>query len=371
MPKLTSSKWLTIRKSIDIAIATAVVLIVVATTAISAKTQLSSSNLQSAQVVELLGYTEDGGYIYQNVQVQVGQLTTDIRFQIRDKQLEALSAGDQIYLDVRETASGTFYSFVAHKRSSNLLWYSLIFLCLLVVMLGVKGIKYIYPSLLIMIAISTGVLTYLLTNFNIYLISLTLLIAVSFIANLLQFKDIKLASVVSLANLVTLTLVLLLNLALFRINFLTDLYYTDSYRSQLTIFEFWALLNSVIIYIAFGVSTNTALDVAKRVIAKKKKFPRTALAKLIREGTEENQIASARVINGLFFLFLGLILINIVTGLNSTKLFIWDDPEIIRNVILFMNASIAALLVGPITSIVTAIVVALRDRNLPEVKFSK
>jgi uncharacterized membrane protein len=124
-------------------------------------------------------------------------------------------------------------------------------------------------------------------------------------------------------------------------------------------------------FVAFGASINTTLDVAASIIKKKRTYPSTTTVNLIREGTSHNQIANARVINSLFFVFLGITLANVMIATRSGGLPFWEDPSVVHGLLIFINASLTALLVGPITAVITALSVNAKEEAVLQLKLRR
>lgn len=327
----------------------------------------NDNGLKEASVVRLLDLETDGGFFYQNVEAVLkdeGKFI-NVRIQLKDISLEKINIGNKIYVTEVESNIGEIYNFSDYKRSTTLLWILLIFFSLLVVILGKVGVKYIFATILVLILLASGLLTKILTDYNIYVASLLILVTVSFSSILVQVKNLKLASIVSISQAVTLVIILLLNIILFRLTFLIEIFYTDItfVSSNISLVEFWSIINAAVLFISFGASINTTLDVAKSVLDKKRKYPKSSTVNLIREGTQHNQLATGRVINSLFFVFLGVTLVYLLLSGRSDFATFWDDPRVVQFIILFVNSSLAAIFVGPITALISAMVLTSSENK--------
>lgn len=319
------------------------------------------------RVTAVLDIENDGGLYYQNVEVFIPELdkTTYTKIQIKDIALEQVNSGDVIYLSQSDSYIGEIYNFTGYRRSFNLTWIFIIFLVLMVTMLGMSGAKYVLPSILMFIFIASGALTFYLNIGNVYLLSFLLIAVLAFSSIYLLVRDFRLSAIVAISQIVTMVIILMLNLMLFRITFLTELYYLDlAYiAEQATITEFWLIINSAVLFIAFGASINTTLDVARSVMEKKARFPKTTAISLIREGVEENKLATARVINSLFFVLSGIVLVYMLLAERSQGIYFVDEPHVVQAAIYFMSAAVAAILVGPITAVVSAISLTATEKD--------
>ncbi|KXK25709.1 MAG: YibE/F-like protein [candidate division WS6 bacterium OLB20] len=342
----------------DALIALILTLLVGAVSLFSISRQEPSSSLQSASITDRFELIEDGGQFYQNVEARLdsnGEFIS-LRIPVRDVELEQINQGDLIYVEDVQTSIGEFYRFAGHARSNILLWVSIVFFALMAVILGKEGFKYIVPTLLVFLLTFSGALGLLFELSNIFIMSLLALGIIAFASMLIQVRNIRIAFIVSISQVLTLFIILLINVMLFKSTFLTELFYTNVslISGNTPLADFWNLINVAVLFISFGATINTALDVAQSIIRKKKTYPKTTTINLVREGTAHNQIAVGRVVNSFFFVFLGITITSIMLSKGSALPF-WEDPYVVQGMLWFMSASFAALLVGPVTAVITAI----------------
>jgi uncharacterized membrane protein len=327
----------------------------------------NNNEVEKAEVIKLNEIKNDGGFNYQYVEVEIKnpKFQTAIKIPITDPKLEKISVGSSIYVKKISTSLGENFNFAGFRRVENVKWMFLIFFVLLLVMLGKVGLKYIIAAFLFSIIVASGTFSFFTAHFNIYLVSFGFISVIAFTSILLQFKNFKIAIIVTLAQIFTLVLILLMNLVLFRISILTEIFYSQvRYLEQsISIYEYWALANVGVIFLAFGTTLNTTYDVVSSIILKKKKYPTSTVTSLLEEGTQNSQIIGGRVINNMFFVMLGISLLYI-TFFDSSKYFsFFDDPFVTQNIILFINASLAALLIAPITSLISVIYLASQKQK--------
>ncbi|MCA9383595.1 YibE/F family protein [Candidatus Dojkabacteria bacterium] len=350
-------------------------LLVIIISAVTVFNKSANDKYTVAEITGLLEVENDGSLYYQNVEAQFieSKEIISLRIQLNDVDLEEIEIGNKIYVEKINTSVGEIYNYSGHKRGDTLLWVVYAFIGFLIIFLGKEGTKYIFGTILVLLLLTSGVLPTILNIMPIYISALALLAIISFATILLRLRNLKLASIVSVSQTITLILIFLFNLILFRLTFLIDLFYTDVtlLSSDVSLTDYWIIINTAIIFIAFGVSKNTTLDVAKSVSDKKKKYPTSSAMNLIKVGTHHNQYASARVINSMFFVFLGLSLpyILLSDGLGSPTF--WDDPRVVQSIILFINASLSALLLGPITAIISAIALTKTNKSSPQYKLGR
>ncbi|HLD03203.1 MAG TPA: YibE/F family protein [Candidatus Dojkabacteria bacterium] len=357
-----------------------IILVLIGIGTMSAKP--AESNLHLAKITVIGNLENDGGFFYQNVTAEIvdpafsGQNTFSLRIQLEDPDFEKILTGT--YINVKRVPSSVSlpvtpdgesssetptFIFTGYSRGNTLFWLVLLFLVFLLVMLGVEGFKYILPSLLMVIWIVSGNLTFSLHGNNIYLASFAILMLLAFFSIYLQAKNFKIAIIVVISQAVTLFLILLINLVLFEKLFLNELYYENLNVRVLGFAEYWSLLNVVVVFISFGAVINATLDVVKGMTTYKQNIPGVTNLGLIKEGTRHHQIAIARIINVLFFVFLGLMLINLLYFSREKYLNYWDDPNVVFLILLFINSASAALLVGPVSAIITAVFINTANRN--------
>lgn len=359
----------------DIAIVLIVVVIITVTSLISIISRPQNDSIKGAEVVSLLELVQDGGFFYQNVEAKLDgeDKLVNLRIQIKDLKLEEVKVGDRIYVQESDSSLGEIFSFIGHNRSTILFWITIIFFSIMVVILGAEGFQYIIPTILIFILVFSGALAQLIGMINIYVATFLVLGLIAFVSILVQVRNVRLALVVSISQFFTLLIVLLINLILYKTAFLTEIYYTNLVflESEVTLVEFWTIINAAVLYVAFGASITTTLDVAMSIMKKKRAYPTTSTVNLIREGTSHNQLANARVINSLFFVFLGVTFVYILTASKNLIIPFWDDPYVVQGLIIFVNAAIAALLVGPITAVITAVSLNAEEKKTLQLRLKR
>jgi len=309
--------------------------------------------LQVATITNILEITKDGGFTYQNITVKlpITDENVNLKIKLTDSNLEKINIGDQIYIKQIKANSHT-YIFAGYKRFDNLMWIIIIFTVIMIVTLGKTGIKYIVPSSLLFILIASGALSIFLTQFNPYLVSLIVLATIAYTTILIQVKNFKIAFLVTIAQVITLSLILLINLILFKISFLIGPAFI---ASGTTLKNYWAISNTVIIYLAFGTSINTTFEVVNAILIKKQKYNTSDVASLLREGSNNTKVVGGRNTNNLFFILFGMSLNNMLFYDKQKYLHFIDDPLVAQNLILFINAALATLIVTPIASILTVL----------------
>ena len=342
----------------------------------------TESNLHLAKITGISDLENDGGFYYQNVTAEIvdpafpDKNSFSLRIPLEDPDFEKIMVGT--YINVKRLPSSISipvtpneesvseaptFIFTGYSRGNILFWLVFLFMIFLLVMLGIEGFKYILPSLLMVIWLITGNLIFALSRNNIYLATFAILMVLAFFSIYLQAKNFKIAIIVAISQAITLFLILLINLVLFEKLFLNELYYENLNVSALGFAEYWSLLNVVVVFISFGAIINATLDVVKGMMNYKQNIPGVSSTGLIKEGTRHHQIAIARIINVLFFVFLGLMLINLLYFSREKYLNYWDDPNVVFLILLFINSASAALLVGPVSAIITAIFINASNKN--------
>jgi uncharacterized membrane protein len=298
-----------------------------------------------------------GGFYYQNVEVNVDGSNVLLDIQLKSIELETIKEGKNIYVK-QVSPNLNVYTFAGFQRTSEILWLLIIFVGLLLIILGTEGMKYILPTVITLILITNQSIQNILIN-NIYLGSIFLLGIVGFASIYLWTKNIKVTSTITISQILTLVLILLFNTIIFKNLILTDMYYDNInlLNTELKLSDFWALLNAGVIFMSFGASLNTAFDVASSIFDQKKRSPNSTTKTLLKEGYNHNRLAIARIINMLFFIFIGISLMYILWPNADKYIYFWDEANVAYALVLFVNSAIAAMLIGPITAIVSAIII--------------
>lgn len=339
------------------------VLILLFTAIISVYSFLNKRNSYTqipAIVLNLYELESDGGFYYQNIEVQLSDTkkTAAVRARIKDIKFDQLEVGDHILLKQESTLEGEdVYFFDSFGTSPILFFVSILFIFLTAIVLGRNGMKYVLPTVLVFFLVFSGALNNLYNNTNIYIASFLILTIAAIAGILTHTKNATVTIIVVISKVFTLLIVLLLNIILFKTISVTFLYYNDfpGLNGDVSFAEYWSVINAAVLFFSFGVSINTTLDTVNNIIKYKKEKPKTSILDLLKEGIHHNQLVTARAINSLFFVFMGILFTYIVFNDPLEINILFTNPQIVKGLILFMNASIAALLIGPISVLVSAL----------------
>jgi len=313
-----------------------------------------------ATVMEIYDFENDGGFYYQNLKVTLTDNGKNIplRVLVKDIRFDQLKVGEGIYLIEDVSPDGkTVYQFAGSDNNYTLIVVLILFALFALLILGWQGMKYIFPSILIFFLVFSGGFQNILTAFNVYVASFIILIIAAIAGIITHTKNIQVTFIVVTSKVMTLLIVLMLNTLLFQMTSVIDLYYNDLsiLNGEVSIDDYWSVINVAVIFFNFGVSINTTLDSVANIIRHKKRKSSATLLDLIKEGITHNQLYTARAINSLFFVFLGMQLFFIVFSTSFDTSNLIEIPSVTQGLLLFINASVAALLVGPISTLVSAI----------------
>lgn len=325
-------------------------------------------NLENAIVIDSSEMNEDGGLFYQNLRVlNESNETIEIRANLKSADSERIKSGDKIILTKFLTEEGgTAYQYESILRTDPLLWIFLLFILAIFITIGIEGIKYLFPFLFLLPFFLSSLFPYLLGNVDLYVLTFLLLLVITFLTTFIRLSDLNLSFSITLSVMFTLGFVFFLNLVLQKVSRIEDVYYSNfsGLLSEISFSQFKELLNASVLFISFGALINTSMEVCSSVKMRLEKVKAMDLMKVIRKGIELAQKTAGREINNLFFVLLGFSLMSIFAFSKNNNVFnLWNSAFVVQLILYFLSASFAVILIAPVSSLVTGILVYNNKSN--------
>ncbi|MBN1915925.1 YibE/F family protein [Candidatus Dojkabacteria bacterium] len=325
-------------------------------------------NLEKAIVIDATEISEDGGLFFQNLRVlNESDEKVEVRANLKSEDSERIKSGDKIILTklLKEDGSKS-YQYESILRTDPLLWVFLLFILAIFITIGLEGIKYLFPFLFLLPFFLSSLFPYLLSSVDLYALTFILLLVITFLTTLIRLSDLNLSISITLSVMFTLGFVFFLNLVLQKVARIEDVYYSNfsGLLSEISFSQFRELLNVSVLFISFGALINTSMEVCSSVKMRLEKVKTMDLMKVIRKGVEHAQKTAGREINNLFFVLLGFSLMSIFAFSKNNNVFnLWNSAFVVQLILYFLSASFAVILIAPVSSLVTGILVYNNKSN--------
>lgn len=311
-----------------------------------------------ARVISVLEEENDGGIVTQNLIIELldSKEEKQVSYELLNPELTRLRVNDIV--SVNEIEEGQ-YEIVGLDRGILVLVIALIALLLVLVSIGFDDLKELSAVLLIIPFIASGLFGYLIANINILIILLTLAVILTWISAYLISSKVNVAVVATVSNLLTLIIVLALNLAMFKILRIGDVYYNYiDIRINMQFDSFWQLFNVGVILVTFGTILNNTIILSRRAESLFSEY--MSPSQLIKKLTYSSQNLVARRINIIFFLFLGLSVIPISI---SSQEGLWNSSRVLEYLVLFISSVFAVILSVFLTAVISAVYLNLTKKE--------
>ncbi len=318
------------------------------------------SNIVKAIVQNSTEITEDGGLFFQKLTVKTEEgETKEVRANLASDESRKINNQDKILLYKIQKDDGSYlYQYKGPSRADPLLWIFVLFLIGLFITIGIEGIKYLFPFLVLLPFLISSVFVYMLANVNPYLLTFALIGFITLLTGYLRLKDRKLTVSITISVLLTLAFVFLINLILQKVTQVGELYFLDSSTLNLPIGQrdYIRLINLSVLFIAFGAVINSSMEVSTAIKKKRVKYNLRTFFQLLRNGIDLAQKTTGREINNLFFVLFGGALVALYgISKNSEAGQVWDSIVMVEFILNFISASLAVILIAPVSSIVSTI----------------
>lgn len=326
----------------------------------------SKEEIFNAKVVEVEEINERDGLRIQTIKCEV--LNGEYKGTIEEIQvpfdssfLRPIRTGDRIKVSFITIGDERYFQFYDFNRSRSYIWLFLLFIVMVVVLLGWKGMKTLLPSFLLMAFLLLGIIPNVLSQVGLLIGSLVTVGLIGGITTWVRIQH-KLLSII-----VPFSVILCLLIAfLVFVGFSQTAYVVPFIGSIAAIDEdvYGRVLDFVMISIIFipaGGVINASIQVAKYLMEKFSKKTNLSISEMLKEGLRISQKISAGELNNLIVLVIGMSLAGVyVIKQQYPHLSFWDNGWISLQVIYTISAGLSILLITPITVFVSAALLGIQ-----------
>lgn len=335
-------------------------------------TASDSEVIVNAKILEVDEVVEIDGLRTQTIRGEIlqGELkgtVYEIQVPLESKLLRSLAVGDRIKVSVMDIGEEKVFQFYDFARSKTYVWILVLFIVLAGTFLGIRGIKTLIPSFILVLLIFSGIVPDILGTKNSVGISLALVTFISAITAWFRLKSKLLTFIVSFSTLICLLLSYLLfagfSNTIYVLPFIGSLAAVDDelYTQVINV-----LLVSII-YVPAGGLINASIQVSKSLVEEIKGDIGSSIGKILKQGLRLGQRISSGELNNLIMIIIGISLAGtlLIKGLfDNTGM--WDHGWISLQVLYAICAGLSFVLITPITVFITSISITLiqtRDRT--------
>lgn len=312
----------------------------------------------NAEVVEAGDLIEEDGIRTQKISCEIQQgdykgTIREISVPMSDVFLRPISVGDKIKVAIISLDDEDYFQFYDFNRSYNFVWLFVLFLVVLLVFFGWRGIKTLIPTLVLLLLLLVGILPDFLTRGWLLSGSFITIAIVTSLTAWFRLRNKALTIIVVFSVL----LCLLTGFLVFTgysqssyiypyVGFISGVN-SDLYEKVLDL----TLISSV--FVPAGAVINASIQIAKYLF---EEFDgEFELKEMLKGGIRLSQKVSSGELNNLFIIMLGTSLASIFLIKNHfEQQSYWDNGWIALQVVLTISAGLSILLISPITVFITA-----------------
>ncbi len=316
------------------------------------------SHLVRARIVEVLQIQDDQGLIYQNFLVSLDHSPqVQVRVPLNLPEVSGLGAGDYMYLqEVMSGEDSVEYRYASTDRSFEFAIILILFIVVVFVVVGIRPVNSVYPALVFLFLLITGVFTLSTEVRYVFLSILGFMTIISLIGFLWFYQDLSLGLLVSLIVSFSLLFSMILYTLLINFTQTTEMIsFVDLFSDQSLVYDYdKARLLASMIFV-YGMLLNLISNIvgsAKEYLKTHKKASRFSLIKF---NVESVQQKIAELLNLVFFLALGLNFLGLVSEDYAPYKFVWNSSFFLGVVIDGVVVAVSLIVAGYVTSLLTAI----------------
>lgn len=307
------------------------------------------TNLQSAEILEVLELEDDQGLIYQNLLVSLKGYETRIQVQVplNLPEVKSLENGDNIYLqEIGTEETGLQYRYASTDKTIEFILILVVFGLFLLIVLGPKPIYNLLPAVCFLVFILAGVFNVSPETRIVFLTVIGLMAIVSLVSALWFFKDLLLSVVTSVVMVFTVVFVILLHILL--VNYTNSsevLHFQEIFSRDYLIYDFSQAKLLVMMIVTFGLVLNLVFNLIGSLDEYLKTHKSPKSKNLIKFCVGVIQKEVGRLLNLVFFIALGLNFLGLVSEDFSLYNFVWNNTFFL-GVMIDGVVSAVALIVG-------------------------
>lgn len=307
------------------------------------------TNLQSAEILEVLELEDDQGLIYQNLLVSLEGYETRIQVQVplNLPEVKSLEKGDSIYLqEIGTEEIGLQYRYASTDKTIEFVVILIVFGLFLLIVLGPKPIYNLIPAVCFLIFVVAGVFNVSPEIRIVFLTVIGLMAIVTLVSVLWFFRDLLLSVITSIIMVFTVIFVILLHILL--VNYTNSsevLHFQEIFSRDYLVYDFSQAKLLVMMIVTFGLVLHLILGLIGALHEYLKTHKSSSSKNLIKFCVQEIQKEAGKLLNLVFFIALGLNFLGLVSEDFSLYNFVWNNSFFL-GVMIDGVVSAASLIVG-------------------------
>ncbi len=309
-----------------------------------------------ARVIKTSDIREIDGLKMQEIKVEIlngdykGNVE-DLSVPLEDIYSRILQEGDIIKVSYTSINGSVYFQFYDFSRIRSYIWLVVLFIVILIVLVGYRGLSTLIPAFLMVLFIVSGVIPSLLIKFNMLFLSLLIIGVIAAITAWVRLRERLLTVVVLFSVLFSLLIGYLVFMGFSQVSYIIPFIGSISTLNEDVYLRVIDMVNISIVFIPAGGVITASIQVARILLRKHMKKSKLSLGDMLRQGLEVSQKISARELNNLIIMFIGLNIVGVfVLKQEYTNVNIWDNGWIALQVIYTISSGLAILLITPITT---------------------
>lgn len=323
------------------------------------------NNLEKAKITEILELEDRQGLIYQNflVKLHSENYTTKIKIPVNLHEVRVLEKGDTIFLQkVGSADEGIEYVYTSTDRTFEFGAILLGFLLVILFVVGVRHIQNLFPAVIFLILLVSGVFNLSTEVRFVFLSILGFMVIFTFVSIIWYFEDLFLGMISAIMVGMSLIFSVLLHTIL--INFTQSsepLEFTDLLSTNSVIVEFEQAKLLVIMIITYSLLVYVINKLISKAIDYRNGLKKVTKEKLIKHTVDQTQNLIGQMLNLIFFLALGLNFLGLISEDYSLYKYIWNNSFFLSVVIDGVVVGITLIVGGYLMALLTAIYVGKKE----------
>lgn len=274
-----------------------------------------------------------------------------------------LKIGDRIKVNVTYIGDQEIFQFYDYSRSRNYFWIFVLFIILVSVFVGSKGLKSLIPSIIFIALLVLGIIPNIFLKFDLLSVAFMLIGITSLITAWFRLKDRILSLIVAFSVIISVTVSFTIFLGFSQVSYIIPFIGSiatveeEVYRNVLDV-----VLISVLI-IPIGGVINASIQVAKHLKENDKGYLTSSVKNMLKEGLKLGQRITAGELNNLILMIIGISLGGMyLVKMQNEDMLVWDNGWVALQVIYTISAGLSVLLIAPVTVLTTSGVGAFLNR---------
>ncbi|MBU0976665.1 MAG: YibE/F family protein [Patescibacteria group bacterium] len=317
-------------------------------------------DIYAARVIKVEDVIEQEGLKTQEVQVEILEgdnkgNTTKLVIPYDELFIRQLRVGDKVKITASSIDGEEYYQFFDFVRTRNYIWLFVLFLVLTVAFLGLKGMKTLLPSILLVLGLIVGMIPFSGHLVQSVVLCLIIIAAVSSVTAWVRAGNKLLVFAVSFSVILSLVVGLFVFLGFSQASYIVPFIGSITTLDESLYDDIIIVIILSILFIPAGGVINASIQVAKHIWEEFSDKARTPIGEMLKQGLKVSQKISSGELNNIIIAILGLSLAGIfLVKEQYPEIAFWDNGWVALQVVYTISSGIAILLITPITVLSSA-----------------